>query len=169
MGRIFRLTLHGKLRPGIGAQNGTHFPVEPSVESSSRNRGSKWDVFSGWPANGKSVPELVLRMGRIFRLVLHGKIHPGIPAQNGIYFPVGPARGKCVPEFSFRLGQAFRLSIQAESPSRNPHSKRDTRSPRPACATPATYLDRLYIDFHRSAEYPNSASTCTFANLNSRR
>ena len=131
MGRIFRLTLHGKLRPGIGAQNGTRFPVEPargncipefacktgcafqlsaqgkmhpgihaqtgtcfpvepSAESSSRNRGSKWDVLSGWPSNGKSVPELVLRMGRTFRLVLHGKIHPGIPAQNGKNFPQDP-------------------------------------------------------------------------------
>lgn len=54
-----------KLRPGFDAQNGTHFPLEPLVESVSRNSAPEWDALSGWS--------------------FKRKVHSGIRAWNGTH------------------------------------------------------------------------------------
>ena len=58
VGRRFPMRLKRKMHPGICAQSGIRFPVEPSVESLSRNRGSEWVAVSRWRSCGKSVPEM---------------------------------------------------------------------------------------------------------------
>ena len=88
-----------------------------------------------------------------------------------------------------RPGHAFPMAAQAKSASRNPRSDWDVvsgwrlkRKLRPGIhaqtgmsfpqdgpqAPPDANLSHLYIDLDRFAENSNSASTCVFANLNSR-
>lgn len=63
--------LRRKLRPGIDAQNGMRFPVEPLAESVSRNSAPEWDALSGWS--------------------FKRKVRPGIRAWNGTHFPEQPS------------------------------------------------------------------------------
>lgn len=74
----------------------------------------------------------------------------GSPAPRRIELCAGRAFicGNCIPESVLRLGRSFRMTPQAESPSRNRHSERDTvsrwppkRKPHPGiCAQNGTRL-----------------------------
>ena len=102
--------LRRKLRPGIDAQNGTHFPFEPLAESVSRNSAPEWDALSDWS--------------------FKRKVHPGIRIWNGTHFPEQPSTGNCVPEFGFKPGHAFRTGLQPETASHSESSFWDTLSAR---------------------------------------
>ena len=69
--------LKRKLRPGIVAQNGMHFPPEPLTETASRNSASEWDTFSG--------------------TALKRKLRPVLRRDSGTHFPLGPPSGKGIP------------------------------------------------------------------------
>ena len=58
------------------------------------------------------------------------KIHPRIPVQTGMRFPDDVSSGNCIPESTLGMGFIFRKTPQAENPSRNPRSERDTLSQR---------------------------------------
>ena len=76
--------LKRKLHPGIDAQNGMHFPVEPLAESVSRNSAPEWDALSGWS--------------------FKRKLRPGISLQSGMPFPAEPSGGKSIPELTLEVG-----------------------------------------------------------------
>lgn len=110
--------LKRKLHPGIDAQNGMHFPVEPLAESVSRNSAPEWDALSGWsfkrklrpgislqsgmsfpaePSGGKSIPELTLGVGHGFRIGPQRKMYPSLSVYSGMPFPLRASSGKSVP------------------------------------------------------------------------
>ena len=62
------------------------------------------------------------------------KIHPRIPAQTGMRFPDDVSSGNCIPESTLGMGFIFRKTPQAENPSQNPRSDRDTLSASPAAS-----------------------------------
>ena len=84
------------------------------------------------------------------------------------YRAIERACGNRIPLFCRKPGRSFRLDPLAETATRNPRSKRDELSARQPQAPSDPNLSHLYIDLDRFAENSNSASTCVFANLNSR-
>lgn len=108
MGCSFPLGSLRKLRPGIGSQSGTRFPVGPQAENTSRNQASKWDALSLW--------------------VRFGKLRPGIKLQSGMRFPKWPPSGNCVPEFELGVGCAFPLGALWETASQFERLFRDVVS-----------------------------------------
>lgn len=111
--------LRRKLRPGIDAQNGMRFPVEPLAESSSRNPHLEWDALSGTALNRKLRPRISLQSGMPFPAEPSGgKFIPELTLGVGHGFRIGPQR-KLHPSLSVYSGMQFPLGVQPESVSRS--------------------------------------------------
>lgn len=112
--------LRRKLRPGIDAQNGMRFPVEPLAESVSRNSAPERDTLSGWSFKRKVHPGIRAWNGTHFPVVVHletasqfersfwdtlsvrptiRKVHPVLSVQTGTRFPPAWLLGKHVPDW----------------------------------------------------------------------
>lgn len=142
----------GKRIPEFGRETGCSFRLGHWRKPRPGIRIQNGTQFPVERSIGNCIPEFELRLGRAFRSELHGKQHPGTCAQNGSCFPAEPSSGRCIPESTLKTGRAF-LGV----------------APRPLRAAPDPNLSHLYIDFNRSAQNSNSASTCAFENLNSQR
>lgn len=89
--------LKRKLRPGIAAQNGMHFPPEPLTESASRNSAPEWDTFSGTALKRKLRPVLRLDSGTRFPLARHPESASRFERPGWDALSVGVAVGKTRP------------------------------------------------------------------------
>ena len=129
VGCAFRFVPQRKLRPGIDAQNGTHFP--------------------GLPSNGNCVPECAPGTGCTFRIgpqeetvsqnsapkrdalsetALKRKLHPGIRLQNGMPFPVEPLAENSSRNRCSGWDALSAMEPQAETMSQNSVSEWDALS-----------------------------------------
>lgn len=86
-----------KLRPGIAAQDGMHFPPEPLTETASRNSAPEWDTFSGTALKRKLRPVLRLDSGTRFPLARHPESVSRFERPDWDALSVGVAVGKTRP------------------------------------------------------------------------
>lgn len=100
----------GNCVPLWSARTGWAFRLRSIAESASRNRRSDWDAIS------RSSPS--------------GKLHPGIRARNGIWFPKQASCGKCNPESPPETGRTFPVEALWETASRLRGQNRDAVSGR---------------------------------------
>lgn len=124
-GALSGSSLKQKLRPGIDAQNGMHFPFELLAETVSRNMAPDWDALSGW--NFKR------------------KLCPGIPLQTGTHFPVEPLAESpsqnMAPERDTFSGSPLKRKLCPRIPSQN-----GMRFPPAACLENASQFEHLFRD-----------------------
>ncbi len=80
----------GKRIPLFRLEPGCSFPTGPLGETATQNLSSERDTVS--------------------QTGLLRKMHPGIPARNGMRFPSRGPMGNCVPPWRTKLGRSFRTS-----------------------------------------------------------
>lgn len=118
----------GKRVPLLKLEPGHSFPTGPLGETT-QNLSSKRDVVS--------------------QTGLLRKMHPGIPARNGMRFPSRGPMGNCVPPWRTKLGRSFRTSKRS-------------------CGgiVPAWGFNRLKQElFHRNCRMPALATKCHLRGL----
>ena len=115
-----------KLRPGIAAQNGMHFPPEPLTETASRNSAPEWDTFSGTALKRKLRPVLRLDSGTRFPLGRHPESASHFEHSIWDMVSAGAANRKVCPGLVGRRAQAQQpLQLHVVEPCRQ-HGLPDT-------------------------------------------